>query len=367
MKRCLLRAPVLLLIGLAAVADTSRITAGDESAKGSAESPPASAIRKTIPDENLRIPDQVQPCAAHLKKVHAAVKKYEKDKGTLPDWLSGLVPDYLDGKDLLCPIHGRPQAAYWPDPKLPCSYTYEFSATTLSNNWGAVSGMVCRDWKTKQVKLFGDVVPMIRCFHQPYVLSLTSGGQVFWGLEVWERVFLPTYQRGDELSPSERPFRYVIPTGGVDELVKFIEEVKTFRPTTPFQTMDHSQRAPAALKAAATRILGMENDEWSKAYQTALRVLLADRIRTLRGENPAAQQETVEFVKSFLTAKRDRQLDREDAELAMSAAKTLEDTGNRQLASQAYREFSGLLAASKDQSVLDAAKQMEAALKKLQP
>ncbi len=75
--------------------------------------------------------------------------------------------------------------------------------------------------------LFGDVVPMVRCFQQPQVLSLTAGGQVFCGLEVWERVFLPTYQRGDELKPVERPFVYVVPTEGVDELVKFIE-LKSF-------------------------------------------------------------------------------------------------------------------------------------------
>ena len=33
---------------------------------------------------------------------------------------------------------------------------------------------------------------------------------------------MPGYQRGDELEPSERPFRYVVPAGGVDELIAFI-------------------------------------------------------------------------------------------------------------------------------------------------
>ncbi|MCU0873268.1 MAG: hypothetical protein MUE50_13085 [Pirellulaceae bacterium] len=366
MRSCILHAPAILVFGLAAAVGTSGITASDEPAGGSA-APPASAVRKTIPEENLRIPEQVQSCATNLKKVHAAIKKYEQNKGTVPDWLSDLVPDYLENKDLLCPIHGKVIAAYWPDPKLPCSYTYEFSATRLTNNWGAVSGMVCRDWKTKQVKLFGDVVPMIRCFHQPYVLSLTSGGQVFWGLEVWERVFMPSYQRGDELEPSERPFRYIVPTGGVDELVKFIEEVRALRPRTPFQTLDHEQTAPAALKAAATRILGMETDEWSTAYQTALRILLADRIRLLDGQSPAGQRETLAFVKSFLTAKLERSLAREDVEVAQEAAKKLEDLGNPQLAVEAYRDFGRLLAKSKDQAAADAAKQMEAAAKRLQP
>jgi hypothetical protein len=178
---------------------------------------------------------------------------------------------------------------------------------------------------------------------------------------------MPAYQRGDELEPSERPFRYTVPTGGVDELVKFIEEVQALRPQTPFQTLDHEQTAPAALKAAATRILGMETDEWSTAYQTALRILLADRIRLLAGQSPAEQRETLAFVKSFLTAKLERSLAREDVEVAQAAAKRLEDLGNPQLAAEAYREFGSLLAKSKDETAADAAKRMEAAAKRLQP
>jgi hypothetical protein len=370
MKEWIRHALTFLLIGLAALVGTSGVTPGDETAEvatESAEQPSRSPIRKTIPDANLRIPDEVQPCAANLGKLHAAVKKYEKDKGTLPDWLSDLVPDYLDDKDLLCPVHGKVQAAYWPDPKLPCSYTYEFSAGKLSNNWGAVSGMVCKDWKTRQVKLFGDVVPMVRCFHQPHVLSLSSGGQVFQGLEVWERVFMPDYQRGDELTPSERPFRYVIPGGSVEELATFIKEIKGLRPKTPYQILDHDRRAPLVLKVAATRILEMEKDVWSAAYQSALRVLLEERIRSIRGGSPAGQRETIDFVKTFLTAKLKRHVDREDVNVAMSAAKMLEDGGNPQLAAEAYREFAALLAASNDQAALDAAKQMEAAAEKLGP
>jgi hypothetical protein len=153
----------------------------------------------------------------------------------------------------------------------------------------------------------------------------------------------------------------------VDALVKFIEQVKAFRPETPYQILDHSRTAPLALKAAATRILSLEKDEWSPAYQTALRVLLEDRLRTLASDSPAGQRATVEFVKTFLTAKRDRRLEREDLNLAMSAAKTLADAGHPELAAEAYREFAALCAASKDQAALDAAKQMEAAASKLRP
>lgn len=373
MRKARLCVPVCWFVALAAAIAADRSTAGEqpaakaEPAGVAAEAADAPALRKTIPDENLRIPEEVQFCAANLKKVHAAIKKYEQAKGVLPDWLSDLVPEYLEAKDLLCPVHGRVSAAYWPDPKQPCSYTYEFSATRLNSNWGAVSGMLCRDWKNKQVKLFGDVVPMIRCFHQPQVLSLTAGGQVFCGLEVWERVFLPTYERGDELEPDERPFVYVVPMEGVDELVKFIGQVQAFRPVTPFQILDHSQKAPLVLKAAATRILESESDEWSPAYQTALRVLLADRIRALSAQTVAGQRETLAFVKSFLTAKVERKLAREDIDVALSAAKKLDDIGNRPLAAEAYREFAKLLGPSKEPAAIEAVKEMEAAVKRLAP
>jgi tetratricopeptide (TPR) repeat protein len=139
-----------------------------------------------VPAENLRIPEESQACVVNLQKIYQAIKQYEKEKGTLPNWLSDLVPDYLDKELLLCPSHpDRVKAAYYPDPYLPCSYDYEFSPTLMSN------GLTCWDWKIQQWVQYGDVVPVVRCFNHgnDTVLNLSVGGQIYWSALVWESLF----------------------------------------------------------------------------------------------------------------------------------------------------------------------------------
>ncbi len=53
---------------------------------------PAVTTRFVVPEENLRIPQGMQACAVNLRRIHSAIKKYQKDKGKFPDWLSDLVP-----------------------------------------------------------------------------------------------------------------------------------------------------------------------------------------------------------------------------------------------------------------------------------
>jgi len=338
-----------------------------EPAEGRDDGPQKSPARTTVPEENLEVPEKMQACAANLRKIYAAIEEYRKDKEKLPDWLSDLVPDYLEKEALLCRSSQRQRASFWPDPKLPCSFTYEFSPARLSGNWGAVSGMVCRDWKARQVKLFGEVVPLVRCRHGSRVLNLPVGGQVYWSPGDWEPLFMPDYRRGDELPRDEQPFDYTLPTDDVDELFKFITDLKEFRPETPRQTSEHSRRAPAALKAAALRILKLEEDQWSEPFQAALRILLEDRVRTVRGGNPARQRETVKFVKDFLTANlQEKKLDSQDCELAMSAAKALEDAGNHHLAVEAYGEFAKLITKSEDETLLETVKVMEGAVRRIE-
>jgi len=161
-----------------------------------------------IPEENLQIPQELQACAANFRKIYVAIKRYEKDKDKLPDWLSDLVPNYLSNETLFCPDDANHNSPFWRDPKLPCSYGYEFSMAGIPRSWSVVGGMPCRDWKTQQVKLFGDIVPVVRCHHHPTrPLNLSVGGQIYWGPGSWEKLFMPDYRRGIELSkrPSQPP------------------------------------------------------------------------------------------------------------------------------------------------------------------
>jgi peroxiredoxin len=572
----------------AAVQDNSTSEAEPAAAAEPVELPavePAEPLRKSpariaIPQSNLQIPDEMQSCAANLQKVYAAIKKYEKDKGKLPGWLSDLVPDYLDKELLICPTSRAEKAPYWPDPKLPCSYDYEFSPTVVpSTGLGpAVGGMVCRDWKALQLKLFGDVVPVVRCPHGSRYLNASAGGQLYWTPVVWETVLMPQYRRGDELaagssppqprqpevafdgfdgklalnwqirnadpthvsltkkpgtltittqkggfhgantnyknlfllenpipdgrnfelttclvsfvpsasfqqaglvcfedpdnyikwtyeagsdagsrrlaliretggnpvhvyagggSPPERLWlrltkhgryyiyssstdgkqfqvygeelwgdgapkyvglvaknaadtdapeidasfdffeireklvverpadRYALPAGGVEELLTFIENLREFRPQTEWEAAQHQQMARVVMTAAATRILRIERDERSKAFQTALLVLLEDRVRMIAGASPEQQRQTLDYVKTFLTAKVEKGLQPEDADLAISTARALESSGNLELAAQAFGDFARLVGQSKDEKLSARQETLEGAVRRL--
>lgn len=154
---------------------------------------PAEAPRPKleIPEGNRQIPDEMQACAAKLREIHTAIKKYEKDKGKLPDWLSDLVPDYLTKEALLCPDDTTYTTMTCVDPKLPCSYNFEFSITPTGPT-------TFRDWKLEQMKLFGDVVPLVRCHHHGKHLNFSVGGAIYWTELWWEHTFKAGYQPGDE-------------------------------------------------------------------------------------------------------------------------------------------------------------------------
>ena len=165
------------------------------------ETPPRPRFR--IPMENMKIPAEMQVCTANMQKIYAAIKKYETDKGKLPDWLSDLAPKYLSREDLLSTTHpDRTKARYSPDPNLPCIYEYEFSPTRNRIS----SGRAFRDWKEQQVREFGDIVPIVRClYHDPgnysMALNVSVGGQIYWSPWGWEAMFT----RSSRSVPKEQP------------------------------------------------------------------------------------------------------------------------------------------------------------------
>ena len=159
-----------------------------------------------IPERCLEIPNEMQACAANLLKLHAAIRKYEQDKGQLPVWLSDLVPDYVSKEMLLCPDNPEGQVNWQRDPKLPCKYTYEFTLNRTLERYGGgpIQGLTVRDRKIAQLAYFGDVVPLCRCSqHGEKCLNVSVGGTVYVTEPYWEAWIMPDYKSGSELS--EKP------------------------------------------------------------------------------------------------------------------------------------------------------------------
>jgi len=108
------------------------------------------ALRYGIPKANLQIPEEMKSCSENLQKIQEALEQYKKDKGELPGFLSDLVPDFLVKESLLCPTHPSKRPPPIPDPKLPCSYGYQYSNTSFSG----LGGTTQRQWKDGQRRRF---------------------------------------------------------------------------------------------------------------------------------------------------------------------------------------------------------------------
>ena len=176
-----------------------------ESVPAAAAAVAEKAAKFTIAQENLQIPNEMKTCATNFAKINTALAAYKLDKGKMPDWLSDLVPQYLSAEALACPNDPDHTAPYFPDPKLPCSYGFEFSPTSYGGDAGPLSNKTAAEWKTAQMKLFGNVVPVVRCHHhgQQSCLNLSCGGQVYVSPLSWEVLFIPNYQSGQEFQAAK--------------------------------------------------------------------------------------------------------------------------------------------------------------------
>ncbi len=153
----------------------------------------------TVPPEDLEIPEAMQPCAANLRKIYAALQKYEKDKGMLPNWLSDLVPYYVSQETLLCPHNPvtKGPVGQVQDPKPICSYQYEFNLNRYSLKQ-PTPGVTTRDWKIAEVEVFGDLVPLVRCWTHgsldSAMINLDLNGRIYLSAMGWEIRFMPDWQ-----------------------------------------------------------------------------------------------------------------------------------------------------------------------------
>ncbi len=145
----------------------------------------------------------VDGCKQNLEKIAAAIVAYRKDHKDIPNWLSDLVPQYLPAEALICPVTKKterlsPYGAL--DPKLRCSYLYEFPPTPITDVIkGAFPGpmMTTRRWKRQQMGVVGSEVPITRCLLHNPVLNLSFGGRIYESPMLWEDNFLDVARMED--------------------------------------------------------------------------------------------------------------------------------------------------------------------------
>jgi peroxiredoxin len=143
--------------------------------------------------------------------------------------------------------------------------------------------------------------------------------------------------------------RYEVPRDDVKALVKFIDDMRNFRPTTADDFLQHRNRAPKAIEVAARRILVLEEDKTSKSAKVARNLLLIFRIQNLAIAPPDEQVEVYGEVREYL-ASLDK-LTRNELGIAVTTANKLERHGNKKLAAAAFQTFGDLFAKQEDEDL----------------
>jgi len=151
-----------------------------------------------------------------------------------------------------------------------------------------------------------------------------------------------------EADKPEAKDRYAVPEGGVDELVKFVEELEAFHPDNAQEYFAHRQKAPVALDAAAHKILEMEEDKESAAAKKASGVLLQLSARKIGQVDADEQRAILDKLTDYLSKK---ELTRADLRIAMNAGRALEYSDAKEIAAEAYESFGKIYSESKDEQV----------------
>ncbi len=173
----------------------------------------------------------VKECKEQLNRILEALRHYQAQYHRLPNWFYNLTPEFIaDPKTFVCPVVRRLEdlrswragvrGEVFDDPILPTSYSYEFSAKEHPLASGVKPTYV--EYKTRQMALVGDAVPVVRCFaHGPdQILNLSIGGRIYPSGLYWENGF-PNLASHEKLADYS-VFR--------DELTAFLTNSRSYPP-----------------------------------------------------------------------------------------------------------------------------------------
>ena len=141
----------------------------------------------------------IELCTQNLIAIGKAIQTYQKEHGDFPEWLSDLHPKYVpDASVFICPADDEDgKAGFLPNtdlvaiskiigrigflqdiaPRMPVSYGYALAPEY-------------RDKKNEQRLVFGDAIPLVRCWHHVNedsgVLNLSFASRIYRSSKIWE-------------------------------------------------------------------------------------------------------------------------------------------------------------------------------------
>jgi hypothetical protein len=153
---------------------------------------PSVLAQADAPPDGMKLADDEKTgCIRNLRTIYDAIQSYRADHKDIPNWLSDLVPQYLpDASVLTCPVckrTGQTETGILADPKMPCSYLYEFCPQQLGRGDAPNDPTETRrEWKRRQMGMVGSIVPIVRCRHHGVVLNLSFDGRIYESPPLWE-------------------------------------------------------------------------------------------------------------------------------------------------------------------------------------
>jgi len=156
---------------------------------------------------------------------------------------------------------------------------------------------------------------------------------------------------------------YAVPDGDVQELLKFLDRIQSFRPTKVAEFLEQRQKKSGAIKKAAEKILEIEEDPASKAATTAVGILLGLKIERLDDASPEKQETTFEEIHRHLVGL--DKLTSDDLVLALKTASTVKRTGNAKLAAKAYDTFGNMFVNLSDEALAGYGQEMLAVARQM--
>ncbi len=160
--------------------------------------------------------------------------------------------------------------------------------------------------------------------------------------------------------------RYTVPEGDAADLAQFIGRLSQFKPGTVEEDIQHRSKSARAIRQAAERIVKLEEDRESEVRQVAEFVLLTGRIRAVAQAVPQERRKTVADVKAYVAEKVEAGRAQVAASVAKLLGQTLERASQWELAVEACRGLSEVLANSEDQAAAAQARAMEADARRLE-
>ncbi len=160
---------------------------------------PETPLTSTIGGNSEKYERNIELCTQNLIAIGKAIQTYQKEHEDFPERLSDLHPKYLpDASVFICSADDEEgKAGFLPnidlvaigkiigrigflgdiEPRMPVSYGYELAPEY-------------REKKIEQRLVFGDVIPLVRCWHHvngdSEVLNLSFSSQIYRSSKIWE-------------------------------------------------------------------------------------------------------------------------------------------------------------------------------------